>query len=71
MSLRRTDGHAVWVSKAALDLTLAQLPGQRWPSNEDIDGGEIVKDAYGVPTGAPTSTRIGNRLMGSRRNLPG
>ena len=51
MALRRTDGHAVWVSHAALALTLDQLPGKRWPENEEIDGGEIIRDEKGDPTG--------------------
>ncbi|KAF7795130.1 hypothetical protein EIP86_006277 [Pleurotus ostreatoroseus] len=51
MSLRRVDGHATWTSRAALRLTLAQLSGQKWPSNEKIDGGEIVRGADGNPSG--------------------
>ncbi|KAJ3557061.1 hypothetical protein NM688_g1675 [Phlebia brevispora] len=51
MSLRRSDGHAVWISYAAINITLAKLPGQRWPSNDDIDGGEIVRDSNDNPTG--------------------
>ena len=51
MSLRRVDGHALWVSQAALDETLTQIPGGEWPDNEDIVGGEIIRDADGQPTG--------------------
>ena len=57
MSLRRVDGHATWTSRAALRLTLAQLPGQKWPSNEEIDGGEIVRGADGNPSGEYTFGR--------------
>ena len=51
LALRRTDGHAIWVSHSAMAQTLEQLPGKRWPDNKDIDGGEIILDGKGDPTG--------------------
>ncbi|GJE95765.1 amidohydrolase [Phanerochaete sordida] len=49
--LSRVDGHAMWVSPRALELTRKQLPGQRWPPDSDIEGGEILRDIDGNPTG--------------------
>jgi predicted amidohydrolase YtcJ len=43
ISLQRIDIHAEWVSPAILAL-LGDLPAS-------VDGGEIVRDEYGVPTG--------------------
>lgn len=51
ISLSRVDGHALWLSPQALELTLAELPDHRWPSNDEIEGGEIMRDAHGNPTG--------------------
>ena len=51
MALHRTDGHAIWVSHTALAQTLEQLPGKRWPKNDEIDGGEIIRDEEDNPTG--------------------
>ena len=51
MALRRADGHAIWISNAALKETLAQLPGERWPEDGDILGGEIIRDHKGNPSG--------------------
>lgn len=44
--LSRVDCHASWVSKPVLELmmTSGKIP-------EDIDGGEIIRDRDGVPTG--------------------
>ena len=44
--LSRVDGHAAWVSKPVLELMVA---GGKIP--EDVDGGEIIRDEDGVPTG--------------------
>ena len=43
ISLRRIDGHAIWVSSAVLD-QMPDLP-------EDVDGGLIVRDKQGNPSG--------------------
>ncbi|KIP09425.1 hypothetical protein PHLGIDRAFT_102850 [Phlebiopsis gigantea 11061_1 CR5-6] len=51
INLFRVDGHAIWLSPRALELTKEQLPQQRWPSNDEIDGGEVVRDNSGEPTG--------------------
>ncbi|KAI0087591.1 amidohydrolase family-domain-containing protein [Irpex rosettiformis] len=51
ISLSRVDGHALWVSPRVLELTKEQLPGQKWPSSEEVNGGEIVRDSTGNPTG--------------------
>ena len=40
------DGHASWVSKPVLELMAA---GGRIPDN--VDGGEIIRDKNGIPTG--------------------
>ena len=40
------DGHASWVSKPVLELMVA---GGMIP--EGVDGGEIIRDKHGVPTG--------------------
>ena len=40
------DGHATWVSKPVLELMAA---GGKLP--KDVDGGEIIRDNDGVPTG--------------------
>ncbi len=44
ISLSRVDGHARWVSPAVLEL-MPNLP-------EQVEGGLIVRDAVGNPTGA-------------------
>ena len=44
--LYRVDIHASWVSQKVLDL-LAPLP-------DKVEGGEIVRNAEGQPTGMPT-----------------
>ncbi|CED82692.1 Amidohydrolase 3 [Phaffia rhodozyma] len=41
--LKRIDAHGVWVSKAVLDL-MSPLP-------DDVEGGEIIRDSFGNPTG--------------------
>ncbi|KAI0799818.1 amidohydrolase family-domain-containing protein [Irpex lacteus] len=51
ISLSRVDGHALWVSPRVLELTKAQLPEQKWPSNDEVNGGEIIRDSSGEPTG--------------------
>jgi predicted amidohydrolase YtcJ len=51
IALSRVDGHALWVSPRALELTREQLPEQRWPSDEEVVGGEIMRDSNGKPTG--------------------
>ncbi|KAJ8488240.1 hypothetical protein ONZ45_g14029 [Pleurotus djamor] len=43
VALRRVDGHAIWVSSAVLDM-MGNLP-------TEVDGGLIVRDADGSPTG--------------------
>jgi len=45
ISLTRIDGHARWVSPAVLRL-MPNLP-------EEVDGGLIVRDKQGKPTGLP------------------
>jgi predicted amidohydrolase YtcJ len=57
ISLQRIDIHAEWVSPAILDL-LGDLP-------DHIDGGEIVRDEAGKPTG------IFVRLFGKYSDIPG
>jgi predicted amidohydrolase YtcJ len=44
--LTRVDGHASWVSKPVLELMVA---GGRMPGS--VDGGEIIRDKNGIPTG--------------------
>lgn len=44
ISLTRIDAHACWVSNRVLQL-MAPLP------KEDIDGGLIIRDEHGKPTG--------------------
>ena len=48
--LTRVDGHASWVSKPVLEL---MVTGRKIP--EDVDGGEIIRDKDGVPTGITLS----------------
>ncbi len=48
--LRRVDGHAAWVSSAAL--ATAQLPA------EDPPGGQILRDASGAPRGVLIDTAM-------------
>ncbi|EKM52572.1 uncharacterized protein PHACADRAFT_261074 [Phanerochaete carnosa HHB-10118-sp] len=51
ITLFRVDGHALWVSPRALELSREQLPGRRWPSDSEVEGGEILRDSSGDPTG--------------------
>ncbi|KAH9837926.1 amidohydrolase family-domain-containing protein [Rhodofomes roseus] len=51
MALSRVDGHALWVSDRALELAEAKLPGGRWPGHGEVEGGEVMKDKNGKPTG--------------------
>ncbi|KAI0341229.1 hypothetical protein BDW22DRAFT_1359484 [Trametopsis cervina] len=51
ISLSRVDGHALWVSSRALEIAQQQLPGKRWPSDDDVAGGQIVRDSTGHPSG--------------------
>ena len=46
--LQSKDGHALWVSSAVLK-SISPLP-------EEVEGGVIVRDASGKPTGASTLT---------------
>lgn len=46
--LHRVDGHAIWISPRALELTKAHLGGS-FP--ETVPGGEILRDTSGEPTG--------------------
>lgn len=50
--LSRVDGHASWVSKPVLDLMVA---GGKLP--ESVDGGEIIRDKDGIPTGKSSTLR--------------
>ena len=43
MAFRRVDGHALWVSQKVIDLS-GELP-------EEVDGGAIIRDVSGAPTG--------------------
>lgn len=45
------DGHALWVSQAALEIAERALPGGRWPGPGEVEGGEVVRDDKGQPTG--------------------
>ena len=45
--LQSKDGHALWVSLAVLQ-SMDPLP-------DEVEGGVIVRDAAGKPTGVPTS----------------
>lgn len=51
ISLSRVDGHALWLSPQALKLSKQQLPREQWPSDEEVDGGEIIRAADGQPSG--------------------
>lgn len=51
ISLSRVDGHALWVSPRALELTLKSLPDQKWPADGEVVGGEIRRGDDGQPTG--------------------
>ncbi|KAI0790942.1 amidohydrolase family-domain-containing protein [Abortiporus biennis] len=53
ISLNRVDGHAIWVSRAALELAKESLPGHEWPKDEDVEkeGGKIIRDEDGEPNG--------------------
>ena len=51
IALSRVDGHALWVSQAALDIAKRALPGGRWPGPGEVEGGEVVRDDKGQPTG--------------------
>lgn len=44
--LTRVDGHATWVSRPVMDLMIA---GGKIP--KDVDGGEVIRDKDGFPTG--------------------
>ena len=46
--LQSKDGHALWVSKAILS--------KMEPIPEEVEGGVIVRDASGQPTGAYNSS---------------
>ncbi|EPQ30943.1 uncharacterized protein PFL1_01841 [Pseudozyma flocculosa PF-1] len=53
ISLRRIDVHAIWLSQVALDLVENQAKGfPRSPADDHrIEGGLVVRDAAGRPTG--------------------
>jgi predicted amidohydrolase YtcJ len=52
ISLKRIDIHAEWVSQSILDL-MGELP-------EKVEGGEIIRDESGKPTGVFVSQQIAN-----------
>ncbi|EED78577.1 predicted protein [Postia placenta Mad-698-R] len=58
LALSRVDGHALWVSSRALDIAQAKIPGGEWPAPGDVEGGEIVRDASGDPTGVLLDTAM-------------
>ncbi|THH33281.1 hypothetical protein EUX98_g931 [Antrodiella citrinella] len=51
IALSRVDGHALWISPRAIKLTKDSLPNQTWPSDDEIEGGEIQRDEDGNPAG--------------------
>ncbi|MBI2430287.1 MAG: amidohydrolase [Ignavibacteriales bacterium] len=44
--LSRIDGHAIWVNSKAMELAYS-----RSDMNVDVDGGKIIRDRYGRPSG--------------------
>lgn len=61
--LTRVDGHASWVSKPVLELMIA---GGKVPAS--VDGGEIIRDKDGIPTGKPQTLGF---PPSSLMNIPG
>ncbi|KAH9921109.1 amidohydrolase family-domain-containing protein [Fomitopsis serialis] len=59
IALSRVDVHALWVSARALELAEASLPGGRWPGSGEIEGGEVMKDEKGEPTGVLVDSAMG------------
>jgi len=51
LALSRVDGHALWVSQRALDISQAALPGGKWPKPGEVEGGEVLRGTDGQPTG--------------------
>lgn len=54
ISLARIDVHAEWVSQAIID----ELEAQPGGLPDQVDGGLIVRDAYGKPTGIFVSAPV-------------
>lgn len=53
--LQSKDGHALWVSKAVID-SIGDIP-------DEIEGGVIMRDAAGQPTGAPGKRLPSHKLI--------
>ena len=69
IALSRVDGHALWVSQAALDIAERALPDERWPGPGEVEGGEVVKDDKGEPTGTqPTTSCVGHHRTDTNCN---
>lgn len=47
--LTSKDGHAIWASKKVIELAEERLPGGEWP--EEVEGGVILRDDEGRPSG--------------------
>ena len=61
--LRRVDGHAVWVSPRVIKL-MGDIP-------QEVEGGAILRDASGQPTGIPISACHRRQTHGiSLRDFP-
>ncbi|KAH8084879.1 amidohydrolase family-domain-containing protein [Cristinia sonorae] len=58
IALSRVDGHAMWVSPRVIELTKESQPGHKWPSDDEIEGGSIVRDSDGNPTGVFIDTAM-------------
>lgn len=54
ISLSRIDGHAKWVSKRVLEIMKEKgvLPGPEEDERIEREGGKILRDEEGKPTGA-------------------
>ena len=49
--LSRVDGHAAWANSAALRAAAQDPDSARWLASGQPDGGQIIRDADGKPTG--------------------
>lgn len=49
--LSRVDGHAAWANSAALRAAAKDPESARWLASGQPDGGQIIRDADGAPTG--------------------
>jgi predicted amidohydrolase YtcJ len=61
IALRRIDGHAIWVSPRVIEL-MGELPS-------DVNGGEIIRDSNGKPTGSVVNSVLIHRRIHTKEGI--